>query len=68
MWTDNPQQRFDVYKIEGNGTRTWRESFHSFQEALKSAIALTFEEHADCFIADIGTGEQPEFPIWRSGE
>ena len=61
MSVENLFPRFDIFRADANGP-LWRGARHNFEEALKSAIDLTFEEHADCFIADIRTGEQTRVP------
>ena len=61
MSLENLSPRFDIFRADPDGP-LWRGARQNFDEALKSAIDLTFEEHADCFIADLHTGQQTLVP------
>lgn len=54
---------FDLFKLEPNGTRTWRGGYESFEEALTRALEFTFREHADFFVSDVRTREQIPVPF-----
>jgi hypothetical protein len=64
MSVENLSPRFDIFRADPDGPM-WRGARQNFEEALKTAIDLTFEERGDCFIADIRTGEQTPVPFLR---
>jgi hypothetical protein len=49
--------RFDIFRNDWESPH-WRGARKNYEEALKAAIFMTFEDHADYFISNVHTGEQ----------
>lgn len=56
-------EKFDLFKIETNGTVVWRSACDGLEESHRRAAAFSAIERADYLILDLTTGEKIKVPF-----